>query len=280
MYKKVKLIGTDLDGTLLNDDKELTAETVAALELAHGKGIHIVPITGRPLMGIPKCVTALSQIEYIIASNGADIYDVKNKTRIGSFAIDNAKSRVLIERLRGLDCMFEPFADGAGYSEQNVFDFYVATFKGTPLEDYFFSSRIVCESYEKLFDGTNRQADEFFVNCAAPEIRDRVIEIAETTGGLQYCNLGDRFIEITKEGTDKGAALRAICDHLGVDIADTLAFGDGENDLEFVQAAGISVAMENAFSIIKKHADLVTKSNNENGVANIINSMLNKKESD
>lgn len=278
--KNIKLIGTDLDGTLLNDDKELSRETIDALELAHSRGIHIVPITGRPLMGIPECVTALPQIEYIIASNGADIYDVKNKTRLGSFAINNEKSRVLIDRLRGLDCMFEPFADGVGYSEQNVFDFYVATFKGTPLEDYFFSSRIVCNSYEALFDGTDRQADEFFVNCAAPEIRDSVIEIAETTGGLQYCNLGDRFIEITKKGTDKGAALRAICAHLGVDIADTIAFGDGENDLEFIQTAGFSVAVENAFPIIKEHADLITKSNNDNGVANIINSMLNKKESD
>ncbi len=274
MYKKIELIGTDLEGTLLDDNKELSEETLSALKNAYEKGIHIVPITGRPLKGVPKCVRNLEQIEYIISSNGANIYDVKNERELISFSIDSEKSRLLIDELRQLDCMFEPFGDGAGYAEKNVFDYYISTFKGTPLEDYFFSSRIVCDSYEELFDGKSRCADEIFVNCAEAKIRDSVIELTEKLGGLQYCNLGDRFIEITKEGTDKGAALRAICDYLRIDVNNTIAFGDGENDLQFMQAAGIAVAMENAFPIIKQNADIITKTNNENGVAKIINEMI------
>ena len=266
----IKLIGTDLDGTLLRDDKTLSQKTLAALDAAHRKGIHIVPITGRPLKGVPDCVRKLESIEYIISSNGANIYDVAGGKTLLSLAIDSAKSRVLIDELRRLDCMFEPFADGAGYTEKHIFDYYVKTFKGTPLEDYFFSSRVVCEKYEDLFDGKSLEAEEFFINCADADIRGKVIELTEKIGGLQYCNLGDRFIEITKLGTDKGAALRAICSHLGVDINDTIAFGDGENDLQFMQSAGTAVAVENAFPIIKQNADIIAKSNNDDGVAEII----------
>lgn len=267
---EIKLIGTDLDGTLLCDDKTLSAATINALQKAYCKGIHIVPITGRPLQGVPKCVRELEQIEYIIASNGASIYDVKNGKEIYSFAIDSKKSRTLIDEMRKLDCMFEPFADGVGYTEQYVFDYYMDVFKGTPLEDYFTSSRRICSSYEELFDGKSRRADELFINCSAPEIRCKVIDVTHKIGGLQYCNLGDRFIEITRLGTDKGNALRAICNHLGVDIKNTVAFGDGENDLQFLQAAGTAVAMENAFPIIKQNADIIAKSNNNDGVADII----------
>ena len=128
----------------------------------------------------------------------------------------------------------------------------------------------MCSSYEELFDGSNRCADEIFVNCATPEIRRKTIEITEKIGGLQYCNLGDRFIEITRLGTDQGAALKKICEHLKVDIKNTVAFGDGENDLQFLQAAGTAVAMENAFPIIKQNADIIAKSNNNDGVADII----------
>ena len=268
--KSIDLIATDLDGTLLNDGKQLTAETVRALQAAREKGIHIVPITGRPFRGVPQCVRELDSIEYIITSNGANIYDVKSGALLFSYAIDSKKSLLLIDGLRRLDCMFEPFADGAGYTEQHIFDFYIATFTGTPLEDYFFSSRIICNSYEELFDGKSREADEFFVNCKTPEIRESVIALADEIGGLQHCTLGDRFVEITKAGTDKGAALRAICSWLDVDINNTIAFGDGENDLRLLQSAGTAVAMENGFGCIKEHADIVAKSNNENGVAKVI----------
>ena len=274
MYKKIELIGTDLDGTLLTDDKTLSPATVNAVKKAYAAGIHIVPITGRPLKGIPACVREREEIEYIIASNGAHIYDVKNDRDIYSGAIDSEKSRALIDRLRKLDCMFEPFADGAGYAEKDVFDYYIKTFRGTPLEDYFFSSRIVCERYEELFDGKSRRADEIFINCADEAIRESVIKITNDLGGLQYCNLGDRFIEVTKAGTDKGTALAKICAHLGISVDNTIAFGDGENDLQFMQTAGISVAMENAFPVIKNAADIITKSNNDDGVAAILNEIL------
>ncbi len=270
MKNNIRLIGTDLDGTLLNDQKQLSPATREALREAALRGIHLVPITGRPLTGIPACVRELPEIEYIVSANGACVYDVKNAKALFSFAIDAKKSRALIDGLRGIDCLFEPFADGVGYSEERVFLYYLQTFKNTPLEDYFFSSRKICERYEALFDGTTRCADEIFVNCADPAVRRQVIALSETVGGLQYCNLGDRFIEITKKGTDKGAALRAVCDYLGVDIADTLAFGDGENDVEFMQAAGIAVAVENAFPVIKNAADYITLSNNEDGVAHFL----------
>ena len=77
-----------------------------------------------------------------------------------------------------------------------------------------------------------------------------------------YCN-----IEINTKASDKGAALRSLCEKLGIDIRDTMVFGDGLNDIGMFRAAGLSVAMANADPALKAEADFVTAGNDENGVA-------------
>ena len=92
----------------------------------------------------------------------------------------------------------------------------------------------------------------------------------EKLGNVQFITHRDRFLEITEKGTDKGTALRLICEHIGIDINRTIAFGDGENDIHLLKAAKIGVAMENAEPNLKKHADIIAKTNNENGVCEIL----------
>ncbi len=268
--KNIKLAALDLDGTLLNDSKELCAGAAETLNAVHKKGIHVVPITGRPLKGLPECIKKLDCIDYAVCSNGSHIVSAKTGETLCSFAISNEKSKKIIALLRSLNCMFEPFSDGAGYCEQDVFDYYLRTFKGTVLADYFFSSRIITRSIEALFENGSRCADEFFVNCAEPSVRDELIKGIEKIGGLQYCNLGDRFIEITRQGVDKGAALETVCSLLGVKPGETIAFGDGENDLLLLEKAGVSVAMGNAFPVVKEKAAIIAKTNNDNGVCEIL----------
>ncbi len=115
-----------------------------------------------------------------------------------------------------------------------------------------------------------------FIICNDEEDRRKIKAEFESFDNVQFCLLADRFLEITKKGTDKGAALKKICEHLNIDTAQTIAFGDGENDLQFLEVAGTAVAMANAVDSVKQKADIVTKSNNENGVCTVLNDLLSK----
>ena len=270
----IKLAGIDLDGTLLNDGKSLCEGAADIISDAKNRGIHIIPITGRPYLGIPDCVMELDAVEFCITSNGAQIIDAKGEKSIYSNTIPNEKAVKIIEILRSFPCLFEPFCDSVGYSEQHIFDFYMIRFKGTPLEGYFLDSRKICTGYDEIFSDKSKCADEFFVTCPDEKTRKELMHEIERLGNVQFCTHRDRFLEISEKGADKGNALKYICNYLGIDIRDSIAFGDGENDIPLLSAAGIGVAMQNAEPRLKPHADFIAKSNNENGVCEVLKSLF------
>lgn len=272
--KNIKLIGIDLDGTLLNDKKELCNGAKETLNAAYEKGIYIVPITGRPFIGVPQCIRDIEKIEYIICSNGAQIMDSKGEKSIYSFSIPNEKCLALMKELRALGCVFEPFADGRCYTDPDTFKTYIDYFKGSPVEEYITSTRFIVDSIDEVFSDGKKAADEFFVSCSDREKQKEVAKMLDSLGGLHYWFYDDKYIEITREGCDKGEALKTICKHLKVDIENTMAFGDGDNDLFFLEKAGVAIAMENAFPSVKEKADIIAKSNNENGVCDLIEHLL------
>lgn len=271
---KIRLIGADLDGTLLNDSKQLCEGAAETVKKAAERGVYIVPVTGRPLSGVPGFIKELDGIEYVITSNGAQIVNAKTEKALFSFPIDNRTTLKIIREMRKLDCWFEAYTDGAGYAEPDVFDYYRKTFTGTPLEEYIFTSRRVTEKLEALFEGTGREADEIFLSCKSEAVRSEAVKALEKIGGLHFCLLGDRYAEITKKGADKGEALKTLAAHLGITTQETAAFGDGENDLPLLKKAGLSVAMENGAERAKELADLIAPSNNENGVCRIIEKLI------
>lgn len=268
--RNIKFVGVDLDGTLLRDDKTLCDGADKIINSLAERSIHFVPITGRPYSGIPDCVKSLDAVEYIISSNGAKIMEAKTDRELFSFSLSNEKTNELISLLKNTNCMFEVFADHVGYLEKELYDYYVKEFTGTTVGDYIFSSRKITPSVEKLFIGTDKQADEVFIDCRNPQTRDYILKTVADVSGISHCSLSDRFLEIFRQGTDKGEAMAVLCGYLGVDIGQTIAFGDGENDLQMLEKAGIAVAMENAFPRVKEKADIITKLNNDNGVCEIL----------
>lgn len=273
-YKNIKLIGLDLDGTLLTSNKEITERTLKAVNAAIENGIEVVPITGRPLAGMPECVSNIIGINYIICSNGSQV--MKNGEQLFSFTMSADKTRRIIEKLKKLECIYEVFSDGWGYIENDVNDFYLKHIDPeTPVGKYIFSSRKIADSIDEMYQDDSRETDEIFITCNDSDHRARLIDELADIEQIQYCCLADNYIEITNEGTDKGEALKALCDYIGIDLCDTIAFGDAENDLLFLNKAGIAVAMENATDATKAKADIITASNDEDGVAKIIEKIIN-----
>lgn len=271
---KYKLIGLDLDGTLLRSDKSLDKSTVGLLEELSKKGIHIVPITGRPLSGVPQAVREIDGVDYIISNNGSKTVDNKTGADIFSLAMTNEQSREVIRAVKKTGAMLEVFTNHYGYCEKNVFEHYKDVYTGTVIGDYIFSSRKEIDSLDILFDNTDNEADEVFIICKDEADRERIKKHTDKISDIQYCMLADRFLEITKAGTDKGTALQMLCKHLEIGLNEVIAFGDGENDLQFLQKAGTAVAMGNAVDCVKDMADIITDTNDNKGVEKALKDLI------
>ena len=215
----------------------------------------------------------MPEIEYYICSNGAQIIDAETEQALYSFTIPNGECREIMAVLRQLGCVFEPFACGWGYTEQAIFDGYMQQYGGTPLEEYVVASRRIIDCVDDVFEMGETAVDDFFVTCPDGAVRDRLLDALEQLGDLQYCCMGDRFLEITQRGADKGTAMAVLCRRLGIDIAETVAFGDGDNDILLLKKAGLAVAMGNALPAVKQCADLITSANNDNGVCEILKAL-------
>ena len=273
-HMEYKMIGLDLDGTLLKDDKSIDAKTKEYLETLSANGVHIVPITGRPLSGVPDCVRNIKGVDYIISNNGTKTLLNSTNETLFSLAMDNATSKRVIESVRQTGAIFEVFLNHYGYCEKFVFDHYKEVYTGTVLGDYIFSSRKQVDSLLTLFDDKNAEADEIFIICKDNDDREIIKAQTDKISGIQYCMLADRFLEITKNGTDKGTALEMLCNHLKIGLDKVIAFGDGENDLQFLNKAGTAVAMGNATDSVKSQADIVTDTNNNQGVLKALKNLI------
>lgn len=273
-HMEYKMIGLDLDGTLLKDDKSIDTKTKEYLETLSANGVHIVPITGRPLSGIPDCVRNIKGVDYIISNNGSKTVLNSTNETLFSLAMDNATSKRVIEAVRQTGAIFEVFLNHYGYCEKFVFDHYKEVYMGTVLGDYIFSSRKQVDSLLTLFDDKSAEADEVFIICKDNDDREIIKAQTDKISGIQYCMLSDRFLEITKNGTDKGTALELLCNHLKIKLDKVIALGDGENDLQFLNKAGTAVAMGNASDSVKAQADIITDTNNNQGVLKALKNLI------
>lgn len=273
-HMEYKMIGLDLDGTLLKDDKTIDTKTKEYLETLSSNGVHIVPITGRPLSGVPDCVRNIKGVDYIISNNGSKTVLNSTNETLFSLAMGNATSKRVIEAVKQTGAIFEVFLNHYGYCEKFVFDHYKEVYTGTVLGDYIFSSRKQVDNLLTLFDDKNAEADEVFIICKDNDDREIIKAQTDKISGIQYCMFADRFLEITKNGTDKGTALEMLCDHLKIKLDKVIAFGDGENDLQFLNKAGTAVAMGNASDRVKAQADIITDTNNNQGVLKALKNLI------
>ena len=114
----IKLIASDLDGTLLTDKKEISEMTYKALEEAAKRGIHFVPATGRSFSAVPKEILELPNTEYVITSNGAAVYSVSKGVRIYECILEEASVDAILRADKPVDMAMEIFVEGIPYSEK------------------------------------------------------------------------------------------------------------------------------------------------------------------
>ena len=270
MKNEIRLVCVDLDGTLLKNNKTIGSKTIAAAKKAAEKGIEIVPVTGRPLSGLPQCVKVLPGVHYAVTSNGACVTEIASGRRVYGAPLSNQKSLQIMNLLNSHGYLFEAFADDVGYIEPALMEKYRQKFAGTPVGEYIFGSRRVVPDIRALFEAENKCADEIFINLPNESERDSLADLLAADETLGFCRLEKNFLEVLHRGTDKGTALEFLCSYFKIGRENAAAFGDNDNDLPLLAAAGLPVAMGNASEKVKNLAKTVTETNENDGVAMLL----------
>ena len=268
----IRLLALDLDGTVLDDRKQLTPRTIAALTAAARQGVLIVPATGRTDAGLPAELLALPGVRYAITSNGARMMDLAAGRSICELYIPRDKALAAYDVLTRYDCLLDLFQDGQGYTTE-ANRAVVPRFVPENLRDYVLRTRRLAPDLRAFLAGQDRGIEKLTLFFLDEGQRQKAwAEVAAL--GLDVVSSLPLNMEVNAAGVDKGAGLLALAERLGLPASALMACGDGGNDVAMLRAAGLGVAMANAAPEVKAAADTVTASNNEDGVARAVETFI------
>jgi len=257
-----KLIAFDMDGTLLNEHKVITKEVIEAVRQAKSENVKIVLCSGRSYQGLKQYFEQLGQnvVDYCISFNGALITDVKNEKNLHELSLHEEDIHP-IERVSeetGLSVHF--------VTEKNIYTPNNPIGKYTIHEAYLTNMPLIYSPHSQFAGEVSPY--KALLSGEKEEIEQAIEKIPnEILNTYTFVRSGDFYLEVMKKEAGKGNALKYLADVLGIQKEEVVAFGDHENDLSMIQFAGLGIAMANAIDEVKKAAKVVTKSNQENGVA-------------
>lgn len=275
LYKKeIKLIAVDIDGTLVDSNKELSNYTKEVVSKAINAGILVIPCTGRVASGIPECITKELDIPYIISANGANVWDVKQDCLVYSEGMDNKYAAGILANIEEYDCLYDVFIAGAAFAEEErliISNRYVSS---ESFNQYILDTRYGVEDLKNFVIASHQQVEKINIFFDDIDIRNKVLKRLEPFTECQICSGIPSNIEITRKGIHKGRTLQELASKFDIITDEIMAFGDGENDIDMLELVGVSVAMENGVESVRATADYITKSNDEDGVAYVIDQYL------
>lgn len=264
----IKLIAIDIDGTLIDSNRQIVPEVATALQKAKAQGVKIVLCTGRPITGVSNFLKELDisgPDNYVITYNGSLVETADGKTLVRhSLTYDDF---LYIEMMsRKLDIPLHTHLANPPRlvcTNRNIPKYSV-------FEAFLVNIPLLYRAPEEI------TPDESIIKMMyideAPNLERALANLPADFYEKYTCVRSEKFFfEILNKNASKGQALLDLAAHLGLDVSDTMAIGDNENDLSMIEAAGIGVAMGNAVQIVKDSANFITKTNNEAGVAFAIN---------
>lgn len=285
----IKVLAFDLDGTLLLDGtKEIDPRTQASIEKAMSQGMHICIASGRDRIGC-KLGSDPLKLEngphYLSVMNGRLIYDFQKEEYDISLTMSPEDGYYIQQvckeyHLEAIICCGYDFYS---FIPETTSDFRKKLLKwyfGKPA-DYGFAFKNQHKSYTDLnYEPTliSQSITKVMLIGKGSFFKQHKKELEEKLKDYSIRMFGPRWLEIMPQGVHKAKSLEKIAQRCDCTINEVMAFGDGMNDIEMLEAVGIGVAMGNAMKQVKEKADLVTHTNNQNGVGIVIDALLEGKE--
>ncbi|TBL70889.1 HAD family hydrolase [Paenibacillus thalictri] len=236
-----KLLALDMDGTLLTDSKEISPENARWIAKCKEQGVHVILTTGRGIQKILPYSQQLGLTEPIVAVNGGEVWSGPEQLYQRS-----PIPAEVIERLRQTALTMDVW-------------YWAYTTEGMVKRDTW--GELNCSEYEWL---------KFGYHTEDPQKLAALHETIAQTWEFEATNSHPCNIELNPKGITKANGLREVCRLLGVEMREAVAVGDSLNDMSMIVEAGLGVAMGNAQEEVKRRAGAVTDSNEEDGVAKVI----------
>lgn len=269
---KIKLLALDLDGTTLTDNNTLTKEVRSAIEKAIDNNIIIVAASGRPFGTMPKNIIDIPNLEYVISSNGAGIY--KNGEAVKRILVDENDVLKFLDITEPYDLIFEGFINGLTYTDLRYVQDPRAYGCSEAYVDYVRSSYGHIADMRKFIYEHRNEFDSLEILEHNEKLRSYLWNELETKTKMYITSSTPSFVEMMNKNATKAYALEWICSYLGIEKENTSACGNADNDADMVRWSGMGVAVSNASENCLNSADIIVSSNNENGVAELIETIL------
>ncbi|KIL49667.1 Cof-type HAD-IIB family hydrolase [Jeotgalibacillus soli] len=283
----IRLMATDMDGTLLNGDHVVGEENIRAIKAAQQLGVKVVVATGRSYLEASIPLKEAGLTCPVIGVNGAEVRD-ENGQQLLVRGIDKQIARQAARQLEALDIYFEIYTNKGTFTNDRaqgmalLIDIFLTSNPDTPLphveaganERYDKGHITVVENYNNLFNDESQTVYKFLAFSSNPASLEKASELLQTIEGLAISSSGKENLEITSVYAQKGLALEWLCQNEGISLNEVMAIGDNYNDLSMMEKAGYSVAMGNAPEDIKNRCTHVTTTNREDGVAKAIQQLI------
>ncbi len=280
----IKLLAVDMDGTCLDRRSRMTDATLEALRKAAGRGVIIVPTTGRNLECIPHRLAAGTLFttgamdekknrdlyRYVISSNGACVTDIRERKEIFRAPVPADDVLPLLR-----ECGKLRLGIASHIRHRYLLEGRFLTMAGRLV--YGKDARGVCcvRSMEEFIRKGGYKVEEFQFYFFSPGAEQDVRSVLEKYPDLRAAYTGI-YVEVYSKDASKGRALAELARHLDIRKEEIACIGDGENDLSMFEAAGLRIAMGNAVEDLKKQADHVTDSNARDGAAKAVEWILKR----
>lgn len=259
-----KLIASDMDETLLNDQHEICQRNIDLIMKAKEKGVKFVPATGRGFMSIQRDLKTLGLYdeigEYVISFNGGALTENKENRLLAFEGLSFEKTKEIFEF--GLNCDVCQHI----YTKDKLYVFNLSDSEAERIKN----QKVECTILEENnidFLKDEPIAKILYQNTDVPylmSLEPKMKSIWEGECAVSYSS--NRYMEFNKIGIDKGKGLKQLAEKLSIDIADTIAVGDNYNDMPMLKVAGLSVAAQNAVQDVKDACDITTQADNNEGV--------------
>ncbi|MGN0316334.1 MAG: Cof-type HAD-IIB family hydrolase [Lachnospira sp.] len=266
---KYKALALDLDGTLTDSKKKLSDINKEAVWKAIDKGVNIILASGRPLFGITPIAEMLelqSRGGYILAYNGGNIVNCADGSLMRSCILPKECISDICRLARENNVYALTYADTKIAAESDTDEYVIkeAVCNSTTIKkvenlekyvDYPVAKFLVVGEHEKLLPVQKALLDKH-------------------SGTINAFFSEDYFLEVVPFGVAKDASLEILLEKLGITPEEMIACGDGMNDIPMLKIAGLAAVMENAYPEVKRYADYIAPSNDDNGVSDVINKFI------
>lgn len=263
-----KLIAMDMDGTLLNEQKIISEKTKAAIMKAKQKGVKIVLASGRPLEGIERYLEELylkSGEDYVLSFNGCLVQNTVTKEIIMKKTLKGKDLHYLYEISKNIGVNIHAFSkEGCITPNMTKYSEVEGEINGIAVQIVDYATINENEDITKIM-----MVDE-------PDILEKAIKELPKVVYDKYTVVRSApyFLEFLNKEGNKGAGIKALAEHLGIKEQEVICIGDAGNDLHMIEYAGLGVAMGNAFEEVKEIANYITKTNEEDGIVEVIEKFI------